>query len=104
MLTVGDRGQAVDPRLGDKDDAAAMPAVAAAGTTERDVFLSAEGHAAIPPFAGLDFDFDAIDKHARLLSLREGSVRSQHGSPIAHSWQFSLDSMPEQERDQHHPK
>jgi hypothetical protein len=63
MLAVHQLGQAVDARLGDHDDAAAVAAVAAVGPAARDVLLPAEAHAAIAAAARFDIDSDAINKH-----------------------------------------
>ena len=63
VLAMRERGEAVDARLGDDDDAAAVAAVAAVGPAARDVLLAAEAHAAIAAAAGFDFDGDAIDEH-----------------------------------------
>ena len=70
VLAVGERRQAVDARLGDHDDAAAVAAVAAVRPAARHVLLAAEAHAAVAAFAGFDFDGDAIDEHGGRLGVR----------------------------------
>ena len=65
LLAMGERDEAIDARLGDHDDAAAVAAVAAVGTAARHVLLAAEAHAAVAAAAGFDFDGDAIDEHGR---------------------------------------
>ena len=47
---------------GDHGHVAAMPAVAAAGTTARDEFLAAEGHAAVAAIARFYVDFYFVDE------------------------------------------
>src|SRR6185295_13886727 len=52
------RGRGFEP------DAAAVPAIAAVGTSIRDEFLAAEADAAGTPVAALDENIDLVDEHA----------------------------------------
>ena len=63
LFAMRERGEPIDARLGDHDDAAAVAAVAAVGPAARHVLLAAEAHAAVAAAAGFDFDGDAIDEH-----------------------------------------
>jgi hypothetical protein len=63
---VGQRRKAVHAFARDDHHAAAVAAVAAVRPTVRDVLLSPETHAAGTAVTGVNFDFDAIDKHAEL--------------------------------------
>ncbi len=71
MFAVGKRGQTIDAGLGAENHAAAVAAVAAIGSAERDVLFAAEADATVSAVAGIDLDFDAIDEHG------EGGVRDE---------------------------
>jgi hypothetical protein len=55
--------QAIDARLGDHDDAAAVAAVAAIWSAPGNVLFAPKAHATVAAAAGFDFDSDAIDEH-----------------------------------------
>jgi hypothetical protein len=65
MLAVHQRRETVDSRLRDDDHTATVTAVAAIRPTTRDVFLPSETDATVAPFAGFDFDRNAVDEHGR---------------------------------------
>ena len=68
VAEVHQRGQIV---VHAKDDAAAVPAVAAVGAAGRDVFLAVKRDRAVAAVPGLDVNFCFIDKHGvPLLSSR----------------------------------
>ncbi len=71
MFAVGKRRQTVDAGFGAKDHAAAVTAVAAIGSAERDVLFAAEADATVSAVAGIDLDFHAIDEHGK------GGVRDE---------------------------
>jgi hypothetical protein len=52
------------------NDVAALAAIAARGTTARDKFLAAEGHAAVATVAGFDSDFGFVDEHGKFVVSR----------------------------------
>jgi len=56
--------QRVDVLIGDKDDIAAIPPIAAIWPALGHVLLAAERHAAVSAVSGLDRDGGAIDEHA----------------------------------------
>jgi hypothetical protein len=70
MLAVDERGKRIDACLGDDHDAPAAAAVAAVRPAAGDVFLSAKADAPVAPFAGFDFDGDAVYKHGRCRGSR----------------------------------
>jgi hypothetical protein len=63
MLAMGERGQAVDARLGDQDNAAAVAAVTAVGPAARDILFATEAHATVAAAAGFNVDGYAVDEH-----------------------------------------
>ncbi len=68
--------EAVDARLCDDDDAAAVAAVAAVGTAARDELLATKAHRSVAAFTGVNADGDAIDEHENtLLSERWANTR-----------------------------
>src|SRR5581483_550132 len=70
--------QRVVVRIGLDVDAAAVAAVAAGGSSARNIFLAAECHAAVAAVAGLHVDFCFIDKHGSPSSRCPTSAPSQH--------------------------
>ena len=67
LLTVRERRQVVDVRLGHQHNAAAVAAVAAVRPAAWDVLLATEAQATVAAPAGSDFDGDTIDEHCKKL-------------------------------------
>ena len=63
MVSAGEIEEGVLIGVGEEDDAAAVAAVAAVGAALGDVFLTAEGEAAVAAVAGLDFNDGFVDEH-----------------------------------------
>ena len=72
QAALGQGGEAIDPLLGDEDDAAAVAAVAAVGSAAGDVLLPAEADAAVAPFAGLHLNLHLVDEHKAKCTWRRG--------------------------------
>jgi hypothetical protein len=67
MALVGKGHKRVHTGLGTDDDATTIASITTAGTTTRDVLLTAEGHATVSASARNDLDFNSIDKHSGCL-------------------------------------
>jgi hypothetical protein len=77
--------------VGDHDDVAAAPAVAAVGAALRDELFAAEADAAPAAVAGLGVNFDLIDKHRRALCrCRVGASKQKRGGWSSSSSSSSL--------------
>ena len=60
---MGQRGEAIDPLLGDENHAPPITPVAAVGPAARDEFLAAETDRPVPSFARFHSDFRFVDEH-----------------------------------------
>ncbi len=66
-FAMGEHGEAVDSFASDKDHAAAVAAVAAVGSAQRDVLFPPEADATVAALAGLETNHHFIDKHRSLV-------------------------------------
>lgn len=74
----------IDAFFGDKDDASAVSAVSAVGTSARDILFPPEAHATVASAASQHDDFHFIQEHgvvARYLKRTMIAVNRSSGSP-----------------------
>ena len=79
-----------DARLGDHDDAAAIPSVAAVRPAARYILFAAEAHAAIAALPCFEFNGDAINEHAvnsgAMLEAKGRRSENKNRDASRHPW------------------